>query len=62
MDAGTMRGIFTFIMLSLFVAICWWAYSSRRRKDFDEAAQLPLQADDVPGTKANRAIAKGQRS
>ncbi len=46
MDAGTLRGVFTLIMLLLFVGICFWAYSSRRRKDFDEAAQLPLQGDE----------------
>ena len=46
MDAGTWRGIFTVLMLTLFVAIFFWAWSSRRKDDFDEAAQLPLEADD----------------
>ncbi|RMF96578.1 MAG: cbb3-type cytochrome c oxidase subunit 3 [Gammaproteobacteria bacterium] len=45
MDAGTWRGIFTVVMLLLFVGICIWAYSSRRRSDFDEAARLPLEPD-----------------
>lgn len=49
MDAGTWRGIFTAVMLLLFVAIAIWAYSRRRHADFEEAARLPLD-DDPPGT------------
>ncbi|MBT8445904.1 MAG: cbb3-type cytochrome c oxidase subunit 3 [Gammaproteobacteria bacterium] len=45
MDAGTWRGVFTALMLLLFIGVCFWAYSSRRKKDFDEAAQLPLEPD-----------------
>ena len=47
MDAGTWRGIFTVIMFVLFVALCVWAWSSKRKADFDEAAQLPF-GDDEP--------------
>ena len=43
MDAGTWRGIFTVVMLLLFIGICFWAWSSRRKDDFAEAEQLPLQ-------------------
>ena len=43
MDAGTWRGIFTLVMLILFIALCFWAYSKKRKKDFDEAAQLPFE-------------------
>lgn len=50
MDAGTWRGIFTVVMLLLFVGICFWAWSSRRREDFAEAARLPLEQDDAGGT------------
>lgn len=51
MDAGIWRGIFTAVMLLLFIGICFWAFSSRRKADFDEAAQLPLEADsdETPG-------------
>jgi cytochrome c oxidase cbb3-type subunit 4 len=45
MDAGTWRGVFTALMLLLFVGVCFWAFSSRRNEDFDEAAQLPLEPD-----------------
>jgi len=43
MDAGDWRGVFTIVMLLLFIGICAWAWSSRRRSDFDEAARLPLE-------------------
>ena len=46
MDAGTWRGIFTALMLLLFIAVCIWAFSSRRNADFEEAAQLPLEDDE----------------
>jgi len=46
-DAGTWRGIFTVVMLLLFVGIWAWAWSGRRRKTFDAAARLPLEADDA---------------
>jgi len=47
MDAGTWRGIFTLVMLVLFVALCFWAWSSKRKADFDEAAQLPFGDDET---------------
>lgn len=48
MDINTVRGLLTLLLLILFIGIVIWAYSSKRRKDFDEAARLPL--DDEPGT------------
>ena len=38
MDYGTFRGIVTVGMLILFIGIYTWAFSSRRKKSFDEAA------------------------
>jgi cytochrome c oxidase cbb3-type subunit 4 len=49
MDAGDWRGVFTVVMFVLFIAICLWAWSSRRKDGFDEAAQLPLD-EDPPGS------------
>ena len=48
MDAGDWRGIFTIVMFVLFIGICLWAWSSRRKTDFDEAAQLPLEEGPPP--------------
>ncbi|MCE8004286.1 cbb3-type cytochrome oxidase subunit 3 [Billgrantia ethanolica] len=46
MDTGTFRGIITGILIIAFLGITWWAYSRRRKPDFDEAANLPFAEDD----------------
>ncbi|MCE8033453.1 cbb3-type cytochrome c oxidase subunit 3 [Billgrantia tianxiuensis] len=46
MDTGTFRGIITFLLIVAFLGITWWAYSRRRKPDFDEAANLPFAEDD----------------
>jgi len=40
MDYGTFRGIVTVGMLILFIGIYTWAFSPRRKKGFDQAANL----------------------
>jgi cytochrome c oxidase cbb3-type subunit IV len=42
-----LSGIITAILLLLFLIGSLWAFSPRRKKDFDAAAQLPF-GDDVP--------------
>jgi cytochrome c oxidase cbb3-type subunit 4 len=58
MDAGTWRGIFTLVMFVLFIGVWIWAWSGKRKKDFDEAAQLPLDdgdyIDESPDAGADR--------
>jgi cytochrome c oxidase cbb3-type subunit IV len=39
-------GIVTATLLVVFLAGWAWAWSPRRRKDFEEAARLPLEEDD----------------
>jgi len=46
MSLGTVSGIITAILMVLFIGIWVWAWSSRRKKDFDEAARLPLDDED----------------
>ena len=41
-DQGTLQGIGTLLALLAFLGVCAWAYSGRKKKDFDEAAQLPF--------------------
>ena len=48
MDPGVLRGLFTALLLVLFLGICAWAYSGKRRQMFDEAARRPLEPDDRP--------------
>ena len=47
MDAGFLRGLYTLFMFIVFIGIVWWAWSSRRKGDFEEAANLPLENDNL---------------
>ena len=47
MDINTLRGLSTLFILLAFIGLVVWAYSSKRKKDFDEAANLPFADDDV---------------
>ena len=41
MDIGTIRGIGTAVVFIAFIGVVLWAYSSKRKKSFDEAANAP---------------------
>lgn len=44
------HSFWTVLLLILFIGIVIWAFSSRRKRAFDEAARLPLEEEDfVPG-------------
>ena len=49
MDLNDLRSAATVLLLLTFLGIAVWAWSDRRKRDFDAAAQLPL-VDDAPGT------------
>ena len=49
MDIGTVRGLITAALFVAFVALVFWAWSSRRKADFDELARMPLE--DYPPAK-----------
>ena len=49
MDINTLRGLATIVVLVTFITICIWAYSSKRKRDFDEAANLPFADEDDQG-------------
>lgn len=46
MDFGTLHGLWTLLILVVFVGIIRWAYSGKQKKRFEEAAQLPLEEDE----------------
>nr|WP_298416231.1 cbb3-type cytochrome c oxidase subunit 3 [uncultured Halomonas sp.] len=46
MDIGTFRGITTLLVMIAFLGVVFWAYSKRRRQDFDEAKNLPFADED----------------
>ena len=53
MDIGTLRGIGTFVVFVAFIGVVLWAYSSKRKSSFDEAANLPF-ADEPPKDSSKR--------
>jgi cytochrome c oxidase cbb3-type subunit 4 len=59
MDINTLRGLSTLLLLVAFLGLVAWAYSSRRKSDFDEAANLPF-ADDEMNDRTVRAVSKGE--
>jgi len=48
MDINDLRGISTAFLMAAFIGLVIWAYSGKRKRSFDEAANLPF-ADDEPG-------------
>ncbi|MDH0731706.1 cbb3-type cytochrome c oxidase subunit 3 [Pseudomonas sichuanensis] len=50
MDIGMIRGLGTVVVLVAFVGLALWVFSPRRKKEFDEATQLPF-ADDPEATR-----------
>ena len=42
MDIGTVRGLVTLFVMLAFIGLVFWAYSKRRKADFDEMAQMPF--------------------
>lgn len=46
MDINDWRGIAAVLALVAFMAVVFWAYSSKRKEGFDEAANLPFADED----------------
>jgi cytochrome c oxidase cbb3-type subunit 4 len=47
MDINDLRGFSTLFLMVTFIGLCFWAYSSKRKKTFDEAAQLPFADEEL---------------
>ena len=47
---STIHGIWTALLLIIFVAIVVWAFSARRRDSFDRAARSVLEEDSMQRT------------
>ena len=47
MDINDLRGLSTAFLLFAFIGLCFWAYSSKRKKGFDEAANLPFPDEEL---------------
>lgn len=40
MSYGDFQGVITLVLMIIFIGIVLWAYSAKRKKSFDEAANL----------------------
>jgi cytochrome c oxidase cbb3-type subunit 4 len=43
--SGTLLGMTTVFFLAVFLGAFFWAYSGRRKADFDTAARIPLDEE-----------------
>jgi len=50
MDITLFHSIWTVALFVLFIGIWVWAWSSKRKPDFDAAARLPLEDDELDMT------------
>ena len=57
MDINTVRGLSTILVMIVFLGICLWAYSGSKKKDFDDAANLPFEDDKI----AKRTLSQTER-
>ncbi len=60
MSFGLIHGLLTALLMILFGGIVWWAFSSRQKKRFDEAANLPF-ADEDDQSAPNKRSQKGDK-
>jgi cytochrome c oxidase cbb3-type subunit IV len=46
MDISDLRIVVMVLAFIAFLGICFWAYSRKRKRDFEEAARLPFSGKD----------------
>ncbi|MDP1605951.1 MAG: cbb3-type cytochrome c oxidase subunit 3 [Rhodocyclaceae bacterium] len=46
MDINDLRSLFTVLVFGAFIGIVAWAYSSKRKQAFDEAARLAVDDEE----------------
>jgi cytochrome c oxidase cbb3-type subunit 4 len=54
MDIGTVRGLVTLVVMLAFIGLVAWAYSKRRKADFDEMAQMPFRENPPEDEKGSK--------
>lgn len=47
MDINLFHSLWTVVLIVIFIGIVLWAWSDRRKESFNEAAQLPLEDDEL---------------
>jgi cytochrome c oxidase cbb3-type subunit 4 len=59
MDDSLIQSVWTLVVLVLFVGIVIWAWSSKRKQEFDEAANIPFHEDDTSAEKTSKENSHG---
>ncbi|MCK5382733.1 MAG: cbb3-type cytochrome c oxidase subunit 3 [Gammaproteobacteria bacterium] len=59
MDDSLIQSVWTLVVLVLFVGIVIWAWSSKRKQEFDEAANIPFHEDDTSVEKTSKENSHG---
>ena len=50
---SSIQAFWTIIAFTMFIGIVVWAYSGERKQEFDEAAMLAFDKDDMNKSKQN---------
>jgi cytochrome c oxidase cbb3-type subunit 4 len=59
MDTSLIQSVWTLVVTVLFIGIVIWAWSGKRKKDFDEAANIPFNEDDMPAETTSKENSHG---
>jgi cytochrome c oxidase cbb3-type subunit 4 len=62
MDINTLRGLSTLFLLIVFIGLIFWAYSGKRKKAFDEAANLPFADDEINDRSMSASVMEGEKN
>lgn len=54
MEYATLHSIFTVILFVAFIAFAIWAYSKKRKSDFDQAANLVFEDEQIAQQKTKQ--------
>ena len=53
MNYSDLSSVMTVVMMTVFIGIVLWAWSGKRREDFEAAARVPLE-EDMPAEQIRR--------
>ncbi len=62
MDINTLRGLSTVFVFIAFIGICWWAFSPKRKKKFEDAANLPFADEEKEQEQNEKNVNKQEKS
>ena len=54
MSIALVRGLLTLATFAAFIALWIWAWSTKRKAEFDEAARLPLEGSQIASEQGDR--------